>query len=517
MSMKQFSNALFKSHIRSGILWKRLFFFLALPICALVLPACGGDRRPPEAEDSVLTYAALNPVTTEVQRAVEIFNEGHTDVWIEIRDYSDEGGLDRLRTELALGRVPDIMEMHYLGTSPDREGKHNDTIEYGNTTTWKYNRNSTLKRPKDEHWMPYRQMAQKGYLEDLWPYIENDPKLGRDGVLMPPLKAAEVDGGLYLLFKDVRVNTLMGPESIVGNRYSWTLEELLATFDTMREGSTILRYNATKHDVFYELLCFSLEKFMDRTIGACAFDSIEFRDLVAFLECFPNESDFELPEKVAEERMERVRTRKQMLEVTQLAWPENMLCRDGFWGERTAFPGYPTTDGSSGNSFYPMGNILSMSSTCQNKEAAWEYIRSLIKPRRSKSALGAVVNEGFVSIPVNLHDFEIFMWGQISYHPKFFREWNRKWSRPTESTELMDKWIPFDYGPEIYPLAILTEEDGERFRALIDNTTQLYWPDDDLSNIVWEALGPYFAGDKPLDDTLRLLDNRVSLYLNEQK
>ena len=31
--------------------------------------------------------------------------------------------------------------------------------------------------------MPYRQLAQKGYLEDLWPYIENDPELGRGAVM----------------------------------------------------------------------------------------------------------------------------------------------------------------------------------------------------------------------------------------------------------------------------------------------------------------------------------------------
>ena len=515
--MKRFSNAPFKSHTCSSINWNRSTSCLLLLICALVLSACGENQRPLEAEEGVLTYAALNPVTSEVQKSVDRFNENHTDVQIEIRDYSDEGGLDRLRTELVLGKVPDIMEMHYLGTSPSRTGKNNDTIKTGNTRTWKFTGSSTLERPKDEYWMPYQQMAQKGYLEDLWPYIENDPELGRDGVLMPPLKAAEVDGSLYLLFKDVRVNTLMGPESIVGNRYSWTLEELLATFDTMREGSTILRYNATKHDVFYELLCFSLEKFMDRTTGACAFDSIGFRDLVAFLECFPNESDFELPEKVAEERMERVRTGKQMLEVTQIAWPEDLNFRDGYWGERTSFPGYPTADGSSGNSFYPMGNILSMSSACQNKEAAWEYIRSLIKPRRSKSALGAVVNEAYVSIPVNLHDFEIFMWGEIVQQAGLLREHNRHGNKPIESADILGTWTPFDYGPGIYARSLLTEEDGERFRALIDNTTQLYWPDDDLTDIVWEALGPYFAGDRTLDDTLRLLDNRVSLYLNEQK
>ena len=61
------------------------------------------------------------------------------------------------------------------------------------------------------------------------------------------------------------------------------------------------------------------------------------------------------------------------------------------------------------------------------------------------------------------------------------------------------------------------EDDLLLFEKLINSTTQIYWPDNALSDIVWEALGPYFAGDKPLDDTLRLLDNRVSLYLNEQK
>ncbi len=510
--MKLFSSAFSKSHIKSSSRWRQLRSLLLILICALVLPACGGDQRPPESEDSVLTYAALNPVTSEVQKSVDRFNENHTDVQIEIRDYSGEGGLDRLRTELVLGQVPDIIEMHYLGNSPDRTGKNNDTIKSGNIKTWKYtNSNSTLKRPKDEYWMPYRQMAQKGYLEDLWPYIENDPKLGRDGVLMPPLKAAEVNGGLYLLFMDVRVNTLMGPESIVGRRYSWTLEELLETYFSMQEDSTILQYNATKQDVFFDLLCFSLDKYVDRNTGSCSFDSKEFRDLVALLKCFPDEADFDRPDQMAEERMERIRTGRQMLEATQISWPQDLICRDGLWGERAAFPGYPTTDGSSGNFFYPMGNILSMSSTCQNKEAAWEYIRDLIKPRRDKRhAMNTIVP--FVSTPVNLHDYELFIWGNLVYLTEQCIKNN-----PENPTLFVTPWKPFDYGPEIHPMALLTEEDGERFQALIDNTTQLYWPDDDLSGIVWEALGPYFAGDKPLDDTLQLLDNRVSLYLNEQK
>ena len=50
-----------------------------------------------------------------------------------------------------------------------------------------------------------------------------------------------------------------------------------------------------------------------------------------------------------------------------------------------------------------MGNILSMSSACQNKEAAWEFIRSLIKPRLIRPIkLSSVVDQGSEAFAVLL-------------------------------------------------------------------------------------------------------------------
>ena len=46
-----------------------------------------------------------------------------------------------------------------------------------------------------------------------------------------------------------------------------------------------------------------------------------------------------------------------------------------------------------------------------------------------------------------------------------------------------------------------------RFDEVVQNTTQIYWPDDELANIVWECLGPYFAGDRTMEDTVRMLDS----------
>ena len=487
---------------------KKYMWLLAL-LVVFLLPACGESQLSLESEEGILTYAALNPVSSETQRAVDRFNKNHEDVQIEIRDYTDEGGLERLQTELVLGKVPDIMEMHYFGKSTERTGKNNSEIRGGNSTSWRFTGNSTLERPADEYWMPYRIMAQKGYLEDLWPYIENDPELGRNGVLQAPMKAAEVNGGLYILFMEVRINTVMGPESIVGKRYSWTLEELLETFSTMREDSTILRYSATKRDLFFDLLCQSLNKYVDMGTGTCSFDSQDFRDMLAFLKCFPDEVDLVDPREEADEAMERVRTKRQMLEVTQICWPEDLIRRDGFWQEYSAFPGCPTADGSSGNSFYPMGDVLAMSSTCKNKDAAWEYIRELIKPRRSKSR--AVV--AYVSIPVNLHDYELFLWGNLVYIMENCRKY-----MPKNPTQAIVPWRPYGYfGPEIYPMELLTEEDMERFETLLNSTTLLYWPDDELSNIVWDSIGPYLAGDRSLDDTVALVQNRAQLYVNEMR
>ena len=66
-------------------------------------------------------------------------------------------------------------------------------------------------------------------------------------------------------------------------------------------------------------------------------------------------------------------------------------------------------------------------------------------------------------------------------------------------------------------MELLTEEDMERFETLVNSTTLLYWPDDELSNIVWDSIGPYLAGDRSLDDTVALVQNRAQLYVNEMR
>ena len=64
---------------------------------------------------------------------------------------------------------------------------------------------------------------EKGYLEDLWPYIENGQSMGRASVIEAPLKVAEINGGLCVGFASLWLPTLPGAKAIAGGRTGWTV------------------------------------------------------------------------------------------------------------------------------------------------------------------------------------------------------------------------------------------------------------------------------------------------------
>lgn len=60
-----------------------------------------------------------------------------------------------------------------------------------------------------------------------------------------------------------------------------------------------------------------------------------------------------------------------------------------------------------------------------------------------------------------------------------------------------------------------TQEEVDRFEDLFNSIETINLYDPTVYDIVYEACGPYFAGDKTIDETITLIQNRVSLYLNE--
>ena len=473
---------------------KRFILLLLAVLLAAALTACGDKGEPeldielpPEPADGVLIYAALNPATNELNSAVSSFNSSHTDVQIEVRDYSDENGTQRLLLELMAGRVPDIMELHQLG-------------ENGDISAFLPNEDP----PEDEYWMPYQRLVETGYLEDLWPYIDADPELGRDLLLETPLKAAEVNGGLYMLFNEVSITTLVGAERVVGDRCGWTFEELMDAFSDMPPDATILRYSATQKEIFSRLFSISLGRYVDWEKGQCTFDSQEFRSMVEFLKTFPTEFETTLSaEALEDELFYRLWEGNQMLEARSIVNQTTITKLDAFFNERVSFPGYPTADASSGSYFRLKGRVMAMSSTCRYKDAAWEFMRQHLRSRYNNSGkMEDALRQSDIAIPINRKDYELGSRVAVSY------------LNPDDPNVLPLYTCP--NGP-ILGADAPDADDIQRFDELVSNTTQIYWPDDTLTDIVWDAIGPCLAGNKTLDETVALIQNRVQLYVNEQK
>ena len=467
---------------------KRIFLLVCL-LGAFVLPACsaGGEDPAPDPDVTTLIYAKLSDQGGVDRESVDRFNRGHEGVvQIEVRNYSKisengRSGIDLLLTEIAAGNVPDIIE---LGTD-------------GQTCQ-----------------LPYRRMAERGYLEDLWPWIENDPDLGREAVMEAPLKAAEVNGGLYTVFDSVFLQTLTGAESVVGDRTSWTVEDMMEALASMPEGAVILDNRVHMNDsgkyvrepsmrkyLFSSLLYASIGTFVDWESGQCSFDSQEFRSYLELAGSIPDAYEWTKdygPDKIYSleeydeaysEEVKRMLTGMVMLEDLGYRKIYNLSNCNFYFGGRAAIVGYPVADGSVGSYFRPRGIKLAMSSACQDKEAAWEYIRQTLLPKQLDDPALA-----YDAIPVNRKAYEA--------------EWQQA---------IFDSHSEYIDG-EFISIGTMRAAECRRFTEVFNSTTKCsLLLETDILKIIDEVAGAYFAGDKTLDETVDLIQRRVTLYVNEQK
>ena len=443
---------------------------------AVVLSEAGRDTLP---EVETLTYAVLYPGEVDWDRVNE-FNRTHTDVQIAVKDYliyADDGsyttqGRDQLMTELASGKVPDIMSLGSAGST------------FGS--------------------LPYQQMAEKGYFEDLLPYIDSDPVLGREDLMEAPLKAAMLDGRLYLAFDAVGISTFLGPVRIVGDRYSWTLAELMEAFASMPEGSTISEYAFDKRSMLYYLV--NPDSYVDWETGQCSFDSDGFRAALELVNTYPLEFDWGTDGmEVNEEIRRRMREGLQMVTeagVYDFSAAHYYSGEEYGFGEPVAFVGYPTEDGSMGSSFRPSG-MLAMSSTCKNKEAAWEFIRGSFLPKCSLS-LEELIAADYTNtqkmallhgFPLNRADFELVRQYELNRYSE-------------EDLAFYEKY-DIDFNPQT------TEEEVRQVLDFYNSVEKMEVGNDALFAIIEEQCAPYFAGDRTLDETVDQIQRRAALYVNE--
>lgn len=423
-----------------------------------------------------LTLACLS-LDWDMRSEIVKFNKAHDDVRIVVNEYSQyatdddyTAGLQKLNTEILSGNVPDIFLFNTYS-------------------------------------MPVQQYASKGVLMDLWTLIDQDPELSRDDLMTHFFDALSEDGKLYQITDTFTIGTVAGKTSVVGNGASWTVEELMNALKQQPEGTTIFSNYDTKDSILQDCVARNADSFVDWNTAECHFDSQEFIDLLNFANQFPTEIDYS-SDGIAydtastydsyESDASRLRSGKQMLYRTEMYSFQDYLMAAHMFGEDVNFIGYPTTSGN--GSCFNYYSSMGISSKCANVDAAWSFLRTfLTEDYQTKDYM--------YQFPTNKHSFDA-MAKQIM---------TKEYETDPETGEQVESpkvTIWYDENNQT-PVYAMTQEELDSFMTLYNNTNSTYAYNQEIYDLITAQTEAFFNGQKTAEETAKLIQSSVSLYVFE--
>ena len=417
-----------------------------------------------------------------LQEMVIDYNRHNDKYRIEVTDYSEynsdeagwDAGLTKLNTEILSGNVPDIFCLQELN---------------------------------------YTQLASKGILEDLYPYIDADPELSRDDFFPNIMKAMEVDGKLYRTVSGFMINSVIGSASVVGDEPGWDYNAFNAALAEMRERvpeCTAFDQYVTRDGILQTCLALDMESFVDWTTGKCSFDNDQFVQLLQFANSFPAEFDWEHYEWSAEESTEdRLAQGKQMLVQTAAYSIDDIFYNNypQFLGGKITYVGYPTVSGT-GNMINLTEASYAMSSKTPYKEAVWDFLRTFFTKQ---------FQSGIYTLTSRVDVFEDK--AQAATTIEYQKDENGKFALDEDGEKIpVARAMMWDQTQnKSIPIYALEQEQVDQIRDLILSTTKVGDYNQEILNIVSEQAAPYFEGQKSAEEVARLIQSKVNIYVNEQR
>lgn len=467
------------NNVRRRLLHALLF----LVVVGVVLTGCGtqepNSANGADAEGAEDRAAGRTVLTVAVpdsnQRfaaAVETFNAKSDTIFVEIEIYGQEA-FEEL-SENPLDAFPTELTMAILsGDGPD-------------LVNWSYQYSPAY--------------ASGRLMEDLYPYMEGDGDFHRADYYENILEAFELDGGLYVLPTSFSVGTMCGKESELGSGrgivQSWEMGEMIEAFENSPHAEW-LTANHSKELVLGEICRGCMGNFVDWESGECRFTAPEFVKLLEFADTCPDKlliaNDFSLSES-----LKSGQTFLQPVILTNVWRIADM--RISYGEEAVLWPGYPVADGEKalgGGIADIYGYGLSICANSSHKEEAWEFLKSFLTVEAQREEIGIPLLKSVTEERI-----------AEALTPEYEMA-------DGEKKEKVRHEIIFE-GEEPIGLTVITEEDAETFRSVIENTRRSYGSEQGLYRIIGEEASAYFGKGKDAAAVAAVIQNRVSVYVAER-
>lgn len=393
-----------------------------------------------------------------IKRAVVDFNKNNQEYRIEIKDYSgEEDAVTKMNADITAGNVPDIMGINS---------------------------------------MPVEQYIEKGMLEDLTPYIEKDGEIKETDFIPSVLEAMKTDGKIYYVSPSFYVQTMVAAKDLVGEKSGWTYQEMFELLDSQK-GDVRPFYLEEKTEMLSFFLLYCNSDFIDWHTGECKFDSEEFKKILEL--CNKGKNENEVDYENAESEPSLIKSGKVLFEVSSVSLDEIQLYKK-MYNRDITFVGLPNSQKE--GSYFSFNNGLAIYSKSEMKEGAWEFLRTFM----SKDYQGKGASFAY-EVPTRQDAFDMMIKARTATKG-YTDEYGNEISVYDSSWGWDDLEVKIGPSPK---------EDVEMYKALIDSTHRVLNGNDALNEIIREEAKAYFAGDKDVNETAEIIQNRVKTYVNENR
>ncbi|MDR2590685.1 MAG: hypothetical protein LBC71_06845 [Oscillospiraceae bacterium] len=420
-----------------------------------------------------IIYADQRPVLRD---AVAQFNRTSVTHRIELIDYFDyaylndfygemQRAINRLLLDITTGKAPDILFVTDL---------------------------------------PFYDLAEKEVFVDLYPFIDADPDISRDDLIESVVKAHEVNGGLYSIFDSFGLWTFSGLTSVVGDTPGWTMDDLKTLIETNPQADLPFGRFKSKAAFLHFMINMISDDFVDFEKGTAYFDRGDFADLLIIADSIDTPGSEMLTTHAYndtiwigfinyEDNIEIKSSKRQLIQAEGVfSFPFFPSAVEQYSGEDYTFIGFPTesrvisrlaVNAQNTQNFIRCTLDFAITSTSNDKEGAWDFIRMILTPEH-QYRLNTIEESGsgFPTLQIVLDDAI-----NLAVNRKNINRWD---------------WI--------------STEDADKLIHLIENIESMVFISEALWSIIIESANDYWNGQKSLEDTVRIIHNRASIYAAER-
>ena len=467
--------------------WKDLDFIGSYANCGIIILSedrllVRGDEYTNEpVKFSILKKEAVNPNLGKeiirvggidvnyhqaLQNAISIFNRNSNSYRAEVVEYrSDEywetqeeyeAQYTAMNMQILAGDIPDIF------------------IETG--TYWNY----------------ISRYAAKNLFSDLYSFIEKDTTFQRSDYYENILTLPETNGQLPFIVPFYSLDGFLGKKEILNNRTGWTFSEFEAFANQLPPSMQLLR-TANNLRLLENLTAGHMEVLVDySSVPAKAnFDSDLFRQILQFCNIhgrsISKEESMSIDEmsEFANNQLALVFDNAHIYSVREFTYPWSRA------NSPVTLVGYPSEVSSGPVCLPDLSAAIAASSPYQ--DAGWEFIKVLLSEELQKQFAAAKL---WNSIPIHKDALDHACNQMISDSVSGISEGMSLATGGLEAQDAVDCFATL--------------------KEIVSSSNALSVYDRKILYIIEEESQAYFAGQKTMDDTISVIQSKVTTHLNEQ-